>query len=106
MLSVNIGDNIQHIGAKAFVGCPCFSETAVIPKGVKTIGEEAFDSKTIVFNADSCFVAGGMELSNSTEQIYVSAFPNMNTISFGNNVKVMPAYLYLGVNPTTVDIPQ
>lgn len=104
--NINLGDNIQHIGIKAFVGCPCFLETVTIPKGVKSIETDAFDSKTIVFNADSCVMAGGLEYSNNpAEDRYTSAFPNMTSVSFGSNVKVMPAYLYVGMNPTTIDLP-
>lgn len=103
--TIQMSTNIVNIGDMAFSGCPCFSGTVNIPKYVKSIGKAAFDSKSVCFNADSCFVAGDMEPSNSTEQIYVSAFPNMNTISFGKNVKVMPAYLYLGMNPIVIDIP-
>ena len=102
---IQMSTNIQVIGDLAFSGCPCFVETVNIPKYVKSIGKAAFDSKTVLFNADSCFVAGDLESSNSSDNVYVSAFPNMNTISFGDNVKVMPAYLYLGMNPTTIDFP-
>lgn len=102
---IQMSTNIQVIGDLAFSGCPCFGETVNIPKYVKSIGKAAFDSKNVLFNADSCFVAGDLESSNSSDNVYVSAFPNMNTISFGDNVKVMPSYLYLGMNPTTIDLP-
>ena len=103
--AIQMSTNIVKIGDLAFWGCPCFAETVSIPRFVKIIGKAAFDSKSVYFDADSCFIAGDMEPSNSTEQVYVSAFPNMNDISFGNNVKVIPAYLYLGMNPIVIDIP-
>lgn len=107
LTNINISDNIQHIGEKAFVGCPCFTETVIIPKGVKSIGMKAFNSNNVVFNADSCLLAGGLVYPNDPTgaPTCYSAFPNMNSISFGTNVKVLPAYLFSDMNPSTIDIP-
>lgn len=79
-----------------------------IPNRVKRIEEAAFDSKMVIFNADSCYVAGGRVADPdhpTGEDIYISAFPKMNTINFGTNIKVLPAYLFSNLNLTFFDIP-
>lgn len=104
---INLSENLQYIGKGAFEGCPAFSETIVVPKSIKVIGMRAFDAKNIVFNADSCSIAGGAEFISqwSDELECFSAFPNMGSITFGNNVKVMPAYLYSDLNPSIIELP-
>ena len=104
---INLSENLQYIGEGAFEGCPAFSETIVVPKFIKAIGMRAFDAKNVVFNADSCSIAGGaVPISQwSFELDCFSAFPNMSSITFGNNVKMMPAYLYSDLNPSIIELP-
>lgn len=99
--SIRMSDNIQEIGANAFYGCPCYEESVTIPKQVKDIGASAFSSKTVFFNADSCTLAGGF----LTYTLLYTAFPDMNSICFGDNVKVLPSYLYTMTSFNTVEIP-
>lgn len=104
--SVRMSENIQDIGVKAFAGCPCYKDSVTITKQVKRIGAKAFDSGTVYFNADSCIIAGGQMGSHNEHGDYFSAFPNMNTISYGDNVKVLPAYIYTNChNWLQIDIP-
>ena len=104
---IHMSENIQDIGSNSFVDCPCYQQTVTIPKQVKNIGANAFYSENVVFNADSCVIAGGetVEINSPYPHYYSSAFPKMNFISFGNNVKVLPAYLYAMTDFTTIDIP-
>jgi len=101
--SVRMSENIQEIGTNAFAGCPFYKESVTIPKQVKRIGAKAFDSEIVYFNADSCMVAGGC--LRSFHGGYFSAFPNMNTINYGDNVKVLPAYIFNNWRKVQVDIP-
>ena len=98
---IHMSENIKSIGKYSFVGCPCYEDTVTIPKFVTQIGLGAYESKTIVFNADSCLVSGGYFIG----LVYKSAFPNLNSISFGTNVKVLPAYLYTENNPIVIEVP-
>lgn len=92
--SIHMSDNIQIIEGNAFYGCLCYSDTVTILSNVKQIGANAFDSKTIIFNADSCVMAGGCSVT--FDPYIASSFPKMNSISYGTNVKVLPSYLYSG----------
>lgn len=107
LTDIRMSENIQWIGDKAFAGCPCYWETITIPSTVTRIGIAAFDSENIVFNAENCSCVGGMTYPNgsSEEPICFSAFPRMTSIDFGNEVKVLPSFLYSDINPTVVDIP-
>ena len=106
LLNIIMSENVQYIGENAFKGCPCYAEEVTVPSRIKRIGKAAFDSKSVLFNADSCYVAGGYDYRDSPDEaVYISAFPNMENISFGDNVKVIPSYLYSNLNPTIVDLP-
>ncbi len=98
--SIHLSDNLRIIGDRAFEGCPCFSDAVTIPDIITSIGMNAFDSRTVVFCADSCIVAGGYNSG-----VFCSSFPNMNSISFSSNVKVLPAYLYSSMNPIEIELP-
>lgn len=98
---IHMSENIQDIGANSFADCPCYEQSVTIDKQVEKIGANAFSSKAVIFNADSCIIAGGDNVTFN----HSSAFPNMSSISFGNNVKVLPAYLYAMTSFTTIDIP-
>lgn len=106
LLNIKMSERVRYIGEKAFKGCPCYAETVTIPSSVKHIEKAAFDSKNVLFNADSCYMTGGYDPSvSSSDPVRISAFPNMECISFGDNVKVIPTFLYSNLNPTIVDIP-
>ena len=106
LLNIKMSKNVQYIGENAFKGCPCYTDTVTIPSRVKRIEKAAFDAKSVFFNADSCYIAGGLDYPNSPmEPVIISAFPNLDCISFGDNVKVLPSYLYSNMNPSIVDIP-
>lgn len=105
--NVWMSENVRNIGCYAFFGCPCYAETVIIPNYVKSIGMNAYSSENVIFNADSCIVAGGLFYPDNPagEPTSTSSFPNMTSISFGSNVKVLPGYLFSSLNPTIVDIP-
>lgn len=92
---IHMSDNIQIIEGNAFYGCLCYADTVTILSRVKQIGANAFDSKTVIFKADSCLVAGG-PYGTPANPTVATSFPQMNSISFGTNVKVLPSYLYSG----------
>ena len=98
--SIRMSDNIQEFGIKAFHGCPCYQESVIIPKFVKSIGVNAFDSESVFFYADSCATAGGIE-----NEFFCSAFPNMKSICFGDNVYVLPEFLCAYTNITMAEVP-
>lgn len=80
--------------------------SVTIPNTVTSIGESAFSSCTgltsVVFNADSCTFAGNTYSSN---RVFYGC-TNITSFTFGNSVKVIPAYLccYLS-GLTSVTIP-
>lgn len=98
--SIHLSKNLRIIGDRTFEGCPCFADSVTISNNITSIGKNAFDSKIVVFCADSCTIAGGYY-----KGVFYSSFPNMNSISFTNNVKILPAYLFSSMNPTEIDIP-
>lgn len=108
LTNIRMSENIRWIGDKAFTGCPCYAETVTIPSSVTYIGIAAFDSRNVVFNAENCSNAGGIEcLNGGVSEVIIchSAFPYMTSINFGSNVKALPSYLYSDMKPVVVDIP-
>lgn len=89
--------NITGIGAGAFAGCTSLT-TITIPESVATIGTNAFSDCTnisaINFNASNCqdFTAVDHIFSN------LGANTGGITVSFGNYVRKIPAYLFYGVD--------
>ena len=92
---IHMSDNIQIIDGNAFYGCLCYADTVTVLSHVKQIGACAYDSRTVRFNADSCLVAGG-SYGTPANPTVATSFPQMNSISFGTNVKVLPSYIYSG----------
>ena len=93
LTSVTIPDGVTTIGNSAFRGCSGLT-SVTIPDGVTSIGSGAFYGcsglTSVAFNADSCTSAG------SSSYWGYCAFNNCTSITnftFGNNVKVIPAYL-------------
>ena len=99
--SVTIGSNVTSIGAYSFWNC--FGLTTIsIPERVISIGNWAFKGcsglTSVVFNADSCIFAG--EISPISLPAFYN-LGNINSITIGENVKVIPAYLCCGLNGLT-----
>ena len=105
LTSVTIPDGVTSIGSEAFYGCTGLT-SVTIGSGVTSIGNEAFRDcsglTSVAFNADSCTSAG----SSSYSYRAFSNCPNITNFTFGNNVKVIPAYLCYGLSGlTSVTIP-
>ncbi len=99
--SVTIGSNVTSIGAYSFWNC--FGLTTIsIPERVTSIGNWAFKGcsglTSVVFNADSCVFAG--EISPISLPAFYN-LGNINSITIGENVKVIPSYLCCGLNGLT-----
>ena len=102
--SFTFGNNVKTIPDYLCYGLSGLT-TVTIPDSVQSIGNQAFGDcsglVSVSFNADSCTSVGYP--SNSL------AFYNLGNIvsfTFGNNVKVIPAYLCYGLSGlTTVTIP-
>lgn len=90
LTSVIIGDSISSIGGNAFNGCTGLTSVTV-GESISSIGNNAFGGcsglTSVIFNADSCTSAG----SYNNRAFYSG--PNISSIIFGNNVKVIPDYL-------------
>ena len=105
LTSVTIGSGVTSIGNRAFSGCSGLT-SVTIGSGVTSIGNSAFYDcsglTSVAFNADSCTSAG----SSSYSYRAFSNCPNITNFTFGNNVKVIPAYLCYGLSGlTSVTIP-
>lgn len=98
--NVHLSENIEIIGINGFAGCPCFKESVTIPKQVIELGACSFCSQSVVFNADSCTIAG-----SKVDSSVISAFPYMNSIVFCDNIKVLPAFLYAKTGFTSIELP-
>lgn len=127
LTSVTIPDAVTSIGDNAFRGCSGLSSVTIpnsvatiegyafrncsgltsvtIPNSVTSIGEGAFSYcsglTSVAFNADSCTSAG---TSYNNRAFYNCT--NITNFTFGNNVKIIPAYLCYGLSGlTSVIIP-
>ena len=100
--SFTFGNNVKIIPAQLCYGMSCLI-TLTIPNNITSIGGSAFYNcsglTSVAFNADSCIFAG---YSNRAFQ----GCNNIASFTFGNNVKVIPAYLCSHMsNLTSVTIP-
>lgn len=118
LVSVSIPNSVEYIGMYAFYKCHLntltlpsslkvigswafghnYFTSVTIPTGVVSIGSSAFEQcgslTTVYFNAQSV----------TDDQLLLSPFcncPFLTTISFGNNVHYIPAYLFSGCSSIT-----
>ena len=88
LTTVTIPNTVTTIGNSAFNQCSGLT-SVTIGSSVTSIGDNAFGSctslTTVYYNADSCVIGS---LSSP-----FSGDTNLSTINFGNNVKIIPAYL-------------
>ena len=118
LVSVSIPNSVEYIGMYAFYKCHLntltlpaslkviggwafgynFFSTVAIPSGVVSIGSSAFiqcgSLTTVYYNAQSV----------TDDQQLLSPFtncPSLTTVSFGNNVHYLPAYLFSGCSSIT-----
>lgn len=120
LISINLPEGLTYIGATAFQNCSILS-SITIPTTVTSIGNNAFDGctnlKTIVWNAKHCidFTSGDVAPFNTEYKEYKGngqgfSYYRKNeyttSITFGNNVEYIPAYLcYNFFSLLTLDIP-
>ena len=101
--ALTIPDSVLTIGNNAFSNCGGLT-SLTIGNAVSTIGNNAFSNCTgltsIVFNADSCVSIGG---SSSSYSVF-SGCTGPTTLTFGENVKVIPAYAFQGFTGLTGDL--
>ena len=97
LTSVTIPNSVKTIGGSAFYGCTGLT-SVTIGRGVDSIGDDAFKNfgifDSIMFNADSCVFAGSGWFDHNV-------FSDCNYFTFGENVKVIPAYLCSGMSSLT-----
>ncbi len=86
LTSLSIGNSVTSIGNSAFYYCSGMVGTLTIPQTVKSIESSAFyyclGFTSLVFNADSCTTGSFFGCSN------------VSSLTFGNNVKIIPAYAF------------
>ncbi len=104
MASVLLPTTVITIGAGAFEGCD--SLTAVtIPESVETIGENAFNCselKHVQFDAINCTSSAKVSYNKK-----LTAFSSsVETVVFGDKVRIIPSYAFYGASLTSVTIPE
>ncbi len=101
LTSITIGNNIETINSHAFNGCIGLT-SITIPANVRSIHTTGTfygctNLKTIIWNAKEC-----VDFDNGSPFSYCP----VNSITFGNEVKTIPAYLCANLtNLTSVIIP-
>ena len=97
LTSVTIGNSVTSIGGSAFYGCSGLT-SVTIGKGVTRIMDFAFGGCTrltsIVWNATNCTSAGSYP-DNYSNKVFPGC-SNLTTVTFGDNVKTIPAYAFYG----------
>ncbi len=96
LLNVNIPDSLSTIGAYSFYGCSGLT-SLTIGKSIASIGNNAFNScnnlKELTWNAINCTSNGNMSTSN------------IEHVTIGPEVEVLPYYFVSGSKITEVSIP-
>jgi len=97
--TINIGDNVISLPAKAFYGCPISEIT--IPENVRYIGEGVLfrcaNLKTINYNAINCSTPGsgfGGRFISDHSNLYYDGNKTLTTVNIGNKVETIPNYLF------------
>ena len=108
LTSVTIPNAVTSIGREAFSYCTGLT-SVTIGNSVTSIDAQAFSYCTgltsVVFNADSCTQAGGRYMIGNDRRVFAGC-QSINSFVFGNNVKVIPAYLCIDIRSlTSVTIP-
>ena len=102
--SFNFGNNVKVIPENLCYGLTGLA-SITIPRAVTSIGYHAFYGcsglVSVTFNADSCGSLGTI----TPKPAFVNC-PNLTSITFGNNVKVIPSNLCMYLSSlTSVNIP-
>ncbi|MBO7231137.1 MAG: leucine-rich repeat domain-containing protein, partial [Bacteroidaceae bacterium] len=103
LTSIIIPNSVTSIGSSAFEGCTGLT-SITIPNSVTSIGNGAFNGCaeliSVEFNAENCTSMG------SSSSLVFADCTSLSTLTFGENVKKIPAYAFKGCsNLTTVIIP-
>ncbi len=125
--SLVLPENLRSIGASAFLGCSGFSGsltlpdkltyigpyafnytnftgTLIIPESVDTLGNSVVGSPgitTIHYNAQNCKV---LEAGRNEEKSPFFGCTRLNSIVFGDSVKVIPDFLCMNLSSITSSI--
>ena len=102
---LKIPDGVTSIGSSAFGGCSGL-ESVTIGSGVTSIGWSAFSGcsrlESVIWNAENCTDVG--MYSNGNNQTIFQSCTNLSTVTFGKNVKTVPAYAFYGCSGMTGDL--
>ena len=82
---LTLPENLEHLGAWAFSSCPALSDTLVLPKNLKEIGNDAFCGTNI-----SCLVIKSEKLEpidSTLENNFFFNCANLQTIILSKSVK-------------------
>ena len=111
---INIPNSVKWIDSDALANCPDL-KIITIPESVERIGNDAFygcdNLTTINWNARHAMIKEtrydpSCECNHWLEEISTqSLFPNMNVISFGEDVEYIPIYLCPNTEIQSVTIP-
>ena len=109
LTSVTIGNSVTTIGDEAFYCCHGLT-SVTIPNSVTTIGKRAFyycgGLNELFFNAENCTKCGEESWGGGGLTSYYPFSPTLQKVTFGDNVKTIPAYAFGGCsNLTSVTIP-
>ncbi len=106
LTSVTIPNSVTSIGEYAFYNCSGLT-SVMIPNNVDSIGRAAFSGctslRSVEWNAVACQIPNATDISD----VPFDNCHNITTMSFGNQVEHIPAYLCYGMDKlTSVMIPE